>query len=92
MTEQYHIVVEKGLSSTGYGAKISQYGPFDRATGLVVLARVVDGLEPNVYVPYKQGTVLRVGETQYLDISDPRWSEPSQTRITLAEVVRASPR
>lgn len=92
MAELYAIVVEKGLSSTGYGAKISHHGPFDRATGLALLGRVADGAEPGIYVPYKSGTVMRVSETEYLDISDPRFGEPAQTRITLAEVVKVKSR
>jgi hypothetical protein len=88
VSELYAIVVEKGLSAgSSGGATIRHHGPFDRATGLVLLARVAEGLEPAIYTPYKKGTMMRVSEIEYLDVSSPRLGEPSQTRITLAQVV-----
>lgn len=88
MPEQYAIIVEKGLSAgSSGGAKIRHHGPFDKATGLVLLARVAEGLEPAIYSPYKKGTMMRVSEIEFLDISDPLLGEPSQTRLTLAQVV-----
>jgi hypothetical protein len=91
--EQYAIVVENGLSAgSSGGAKIRHHGPFDKATGLALLARVAEGLEPAIYAPYKKGTMMRVSEIEYLDISDPRLGEPSQTRLTLAQVVRVRSR
>jgi hypothetical protein len=93
MPELYAIVVEEGLSAgSSSGAKIRHHGPFDRATGLALLARMADGLEPSIYAPYKKGTMMRVSEIEYLDISSPRLAEPSQTRITLVQIVKVRSR
>lgn len=87
MAGRFVIVIESGLSSSAYGAKIQVSDPVDEAAGLDLLGRIVRGEAPEVHTLHKKGITVRVTERQYLDVSTAKATPTRQSRITLAEVV-----
>lgn len=91
MTAQHVVVVEKNLSSSGYGAAISTSEPLSLADGQALLERAALGRAPELYKPKAQARALRVSATQYLVIHGGGSRPTRQTRLTLAEVVTPDP-
>lgn len=87
MSAQFVVVIESGLSSNSYGAKISTTAPMDERAGLELIERIIRGEAPEVYAPHKKGLTVRVSDRVFLDLSTSRATPSRQTRITLAEVL-----
>lgn len=88
MNAQFIIVVESNLSEQRSGAEITTSEAVSESAGLELLERVVRGEVPEIYRLYKKGTMLRVNERQYLDVSTETWAlRVRQTRLSLVEVV-----
>lgn len=87
MSAQFVVVIESGLSSNSYGAKVSTTEPMEEAAAGDLFERVIRGDAPEVYAPHKKGLTVRVSDRVVLDLSTSRATPSRQTRITLAEVL-----
>ena len=87
MSAHYVVVIESGLSSNSYGAKISTTDLMDERAGLELIDRIIRGEAPDVYTLHKKGLTVRVSDRVFLDLSTSRATPSRQTRITLAEVL-----
>ncbi len=83
---EFVVVVEAGLSASGYGAKISLSDPMVESVARSYMEEVLRGEHADFCKIAGDARILRVsGADQWLVVGDHRLSSTTLTRLSLAE-------